>query len=86
MKQNILIVDDDKDICLTLSKILTSKGYSVSIANNISSSNQSIYIPKGSKHSLENKYKEDLIIIEVWYGENLSEEDIVRYEDIYGRV
>tara|TARA_Y100001970_G_C14126615_1_gene799296 strand:+ start:93 stop:437 length:345 start_codon:yes stop_codon:yes gene_type:complete len=48
--------------------------------------NQSIYIPKGSKHSLENKYNEDLIIIEVWYGENLSEEDIIRYEDIYGRV
>ena len=34
MKENILIVDDDKDICLTLSKILTSKGYLVSIANN----------------------------------------------------
>ena len=49
-------------------------------------SNQSIQIPKRSKHSLENKYKEDLIIIEVWYGENLSEEDIIRYEDIYGRV
>ena len=49
-------------------------------------SNQFIYIPKESKHSLENKYKEDLTIIEVWYGEKLSEDDIIRYEDIYGRV
>ena len=34
MKQNILIVDDDKDICLTLSKILNSKGFQVTTANN----------------------------------------------------
>ncbi|PPR34553.1 MAG: Transcriptional regulatory protein ZraR [Alphaproteobacteria bacterium MarineAlpha6_Bin3] len=34
MKQNILIVDDDKDICSTLSKILSSKGYLSNIANN----------------------------------------------------
>jgi len=34
MKQNILIVDDDKDICITLSKILTSKGFVVTIAHN----------------------------------------------------
>jgi len=49
-------------------------------------SNESIYIPKNSKHSLANNYKKDLIIIEVWYGNNLSEDDIERYEDIYGRV
>ncbi len=49
-------------------------------------SNESIYIPKNSKHSLANNYKKDLIIIEVWYGYNLSEDDIERYEDIYGRV
>ncbi len=34
MKQNILIVDDDKDICITLSKILTSKGFLAYTANN----------------------------------------------------
>ena len=34
MKQNILIVDDDKDICITLSKILSSKGFIVTIAYN----------------------------------------------------
>ena len=49
-------------------------------------SNESIHIPKNSKHSLANNYKKDLIIIEVWYGNNLSEDDIERYEDIYGRV
>ena len=49
-------------------------------------SNKSIFIPSKSKHSLANKYDSDLILIEVWYGEKLSEEDIIRYEDIYGRV
>ena len=49
-------------------------------------SNESVYIPKNSKHSLANNHKKDLIIIEVWYGNNLSEDDIKRYEDIYGRV
>ena len=44
MKQNILIVDDDKDICLTLSKILTSKGFQVTMANN---SDAAINVIKG---------------------------------------
>ena len=34
MKQNILIVDDDKDICVTLSKILSTKGFETIISNN----------------------------------------------------
>ena len=37
-------------------------------------------------HSLQNPYEEDLEIIEVQKGDILSEDDIVRYEDIYGRV
>ena len=49
-------------------------------------SNKSIFIPSKSKLSLANKYDSDLILIEVWYGDKLSEEDIIRYEDIYGRV
>ena len=49
-------------------------------------SNKSIFIPSNSKHSLANKNDSDLILIEVWYGDKLSEEDIIRYEDIYGRV
>ena len=47
--------------------------------------NENIFIPKKSKHRLENKEKEDLFVIEVWYGDILDEKDIVRYEDIYDR-
>jgi mannose-1-phosphate guanylyltransferase/mannose-6-phosphate isomerase len=46
----------------------------------------STYIPVGSKHGLENKTDEDLEIIEVQSGSYLGEDDIVRFEDIYGRV
>ena len=48
--------------------------------------NQSIFVPEGALHRLSNNEKEDLRIIEVQSGEYLSENDIVRYEDIYGRV
>ena len=47
---------------------------------------KSIFIPTKSKHSLANKYAYDLVVIEIWYGNKLSEEDIIRYEDIYGRI
>jgi len=47
--------------------------------------NQSIYIPKNSKHRLTNNSDDNLIVVEVWYGNILEEEDIIRYEDIYNR-
>ena len=47
---------------------------------------QSIDIPLKSKHSLQNATEQDLEILEVQLGEILSEEDIIRYSDIYGRV
>lgn len=47
--------------------------------------NQSIFIPKNAKHRLANNHSRDLTIIEVWHGEILNEEDIIRYEDIYNR-
>lgn len=47
--------------------------------------NQSTYIPLGNKHRLENPGTEPLIIIEAQCGSYLGEDDIVRYEDIYGR-
>jgi len=47
---------------------------------------QSTFIPKGVKHSLENNTSEDLEIIEVQSGEYLGEDDIVRFEDNYGRL
>lgn len=45
----------------------------------------SIYIPAGAKHRVKNVGLEDLIIIEVQTGEYLGEDDIVRFEDDYGR-
>ena len=46
----------------------------------------STYIPIGTTHCLENQTKEKLEIIEVQSGIYLGEDDIVRFEDIYGRV
>ena len=48
--------------------------------------NQSTYIPIGAVHRLENPGKFDLELIEVQSGGYLSEDDIVRLEDAYGRV
>jgi mannose-1-phosphate guanylyltransferase/mannose-6-phosphate isomerase len=47
--------------------------------------NQSIYVPCGSKHRLENKKSSPLIIIEVQTGDYLGEDDIERYDDDFGR-
>lgn len=47
--------------------------------------NQSVYIPIGSVHSLENPGKIPLELIEVQSGSYLGEDDIVRFEDRYGR-
>ena len=48
--------------------------------------NQSTYIPLGSKHRLENIGKLPLELIEVQSGSYLGEDDIVRFDDVYGRV
>ena len=50
------------------------------------SENESTYIPIGVVHALENPGKFDLEMIEVQSGSYLGEDDIVRFEDIYGRV
>jgi len=47
--------------------------------------NQHIFIPKGAKHMLANKGNTTLIVIEMWFGDSLDENDIKRYEDIYKR-
>ena len=49
-------------------------------------SNESTYIPAGHLHRLENKTDGDLILIEVQCGGYLGEDDIVRFEDSYGRA
>ena len=48
--------------------------------------NESTFIPVGERHSLRNPGESDLEIIEIQSGAFLSEDDIVRYEDDYGRV
>ncbi len=48
--------------------------------------NESTFIPAGHKHRLENPGKIDLVLIEVQSGSYLGEDDIVRFEDHYGRV
>ena len=48
--------------------------------------NESTYIPIGAKHQLSNPGKIQLELIEVQSGDYLGEDDIVRFEDIYGRV
>lgn len=48
--------------------------------------NESTFIPAGHKHRLENPGVLDLVMIEVQSGEYLGEDDIVRFEDVYGRV
>jgi mannose-1-phosphate guanylyltransferase/mannose-6-phosphate isomerase len=50
------------------------------------STNESTYIPAGHKHRLENPGVLDLVMIEVQSGEYLGEDDIVRFQDNYGRV
>jgi mannose-1-phosphate guanylyltransferase/mannose-6-phosphate isomerase len=47
--------------------------------------NESTFIPAGHKHRLENPGRVDLVMIEVQSGSYLEEDDIVRFEDRYGR-
>lgn len=47
--------------------------------------NQSVYIPAGSRHRLENRGEAPIMLIEVQTGAYLGEDDIVRYQDQYAR-
>ena len=53
---------------------------------NVLTENQSVYIPLGSKHRLTNPGKIPLILIEVQSGSYVGEDDIIRFEDNYGRI
>ena len=48
--------------------------------------NENIFIPKGAFHRIANKGAKDLIIIEMWYGEILDENDIKRYDENYNII
>jgi mannose-6-phosphate isomerase-like protein (cupin superfamily) len=47
---------------------------------------QSIDIPQGDRHRLENFGAEEVAVIEVQFGDYLEEDDIVRYDDVYDRL
>jgi mannose-1-phosphate guanylyltransferase/mannose-6-phosphate isomerase len=48
--------------------------------------NESTYIPLGARHRLENPGTEPLCVIEIQSGDYLGEDDIIRFEDAYGRT
>jgi mannose-1-phosphate guanylyltransferase/mannose-6-phosphate isomerase len=48
--------------------------------------NQSVYIPLGAVHRMENPGKVPMVLIEVQTGVYLGEDDIIRYEDVYART
>lgn len=47
--------------------------------------NQSVYIPLGAVHRMENPGKVPMVLVEVQTGSYLGEDDIIRYEDVYAR-
>ena len=68
--------------------VVSSGEAEVEINNKISKLTiaESIDIPLGAIHRLSNKSKSKLIIIEIQFGSNLSEDDIIRYEDDFNRT
>ena len=48
--------------------------------------NETVFIPTGAIHRIENNFKKPVKIIEVQVGAILRESDIVRYQDIYDRI
>jgi mannose-1-phosphate guanylyltransferase len=48
--------------------------------------NESTFVAAGNRHRLENPEADDLVIIEVQSGGYLGEDDIERFDDVYGRV
>jgi mannose-6-phosphate isomerase len=60
---------------MTLDDIITENRYG-----------ETILIPQGTKHRVENKQEEDLVFIEVQHGTYFGEDDIIRLEDNYGRL
>ena len=68
---------------------LITKGKPLITLNNkktLKSENDSVFIPKGAIHRIENPFKKTVKILEIQKGSILKETDIVRYQDIYGRV
>ncbi len=52
----------------------------------VKTAGENVYIPVETKHRIQNDGTQDVEFIEVQYGDNLDENDIVRLEDVYGRA
>jgi len=68
---------------------IIAKGVAVVTIDNKSENfkeNEMIFIPAKSKHRLANNSSNTLVVIEMWYGDILDENDIERFEDIYERI
>jgi len=46
----------------------------------------SMFVPTETRHRIANVGTDDVVVIEVQFGELLSEDDIVRFDDVYGRA
>jgi mannose-1-phosphate guanylyltransferase/mannose-6-phosphate isomerase len=59
----------------------------VTIGENVKlvAENESVYVPLGAIHRMENPGKVPMVLIEVQTGSYLGEDDIIRYEDVYAR-
>lgn len=68
--------------------IITGGTATVTLGEDLITKNagEMVYIEKETKHRVQNQTAEKLTLIEIQIGENLDENDIVRYDDIYGRV
>ena len=69
-----------------ISAATTAKRVNPDLKVSLYTENQSTYIPLGEKHRLANPGTIELEIIEVQSGSYLGEDDIVRFDDKYGRV
>ncbi|MEY3962156.1 MAG: mannose-phosphate guanyltransferase [Pseudomonadota bacterium] len=71
--ENWVVVEGKANVTLNKKKIILHKS-------------DSIFIPQGAIHRIENRQKSILKIIEVQTGTYLGEDDIIRIKDVYGRV
>lgn len=55
-------------------------------SKSVKKANESIYIPAETKHRIQNDTSSEVVFIEIQTGENLDENDIIRFEDKYGRI
>ena len=78
-----IFIKSKKDIPTILDQIADNSFYKVKSNKKVS---DSVFIPQGAIHRIENPHKVPVKILEIQTGSILKETDIVRYQDIYGRV